>query len=262
MQVVVVEMKEKKYYAAIKQKFTELFESKGYKAHFEITADKKKFSNLLKSKIQENRRIIFAFLAKSQPDITGFVSKRGSTDFVIIDVNPNELDLDSIYQARRYAKLFYARYAFLVSNKEIPEEIKKLEKIVSVLSLPDNRNITLAQFEAPNAQVADELDDLSSCVKRFMEEHKAYKAESMTINEAIEEFDEDPVPVVLVKETVKQLKQVQEMDEVVGLLKPTLDGKLPLMDAQKNLDKAIQLLERQKLVGSFKDWYPENPFKK
>jgi hypothetical protein len=260
--VVVVEMEEKKYYAAMKQKFTELFESKGYKAHFEITSGKKKFSNLLKNKIQKNRQIIFAFFAKSRPDITGFVSKHGSTDFVIIEINPKELDLDSIYKARRYAKLFYARYAFLVSNEEIPEEIKKLEKIVNVLSLPDNRIITLAQFEAPAAQVADELGDLSSSVKKFMEEHKAYKAESMTINEAIDEFYEDPVPVVLVKETIKQLKKVQEMDELVGLLKPILDGKFSLMNAQKNLNKAIQLLEQQKLAGSFKNWYPENPFKK
>jgi len=124
-----MEPKEQDYYSCIMQKFTELFESKGYKACFEITASKK-FSNRLKSKISDYRHIIFYFLKDVAPDITGFVEKGDFVDFVIIEVKNEEIKLDHIYQTRRYAELFDAKFAFLVSTEEIPEEIKRLSKVV------------------------------------------------------------------------------------------------------------------------------------
>jgi hypothetical protein len=128
--------KEENYYDGIKQRFTDLFQSKGYEAYFEKTANKK-FSNKLKSKIPDYRHIIFYFLKDVAPDITGFVLKGNFADFVIIEVKNEEIKLDHIYQARKYAELFEAKFAFLVSTVEIPEEIKRLAKVVHpLLSAP------------------------------------------------------------------------------------------------------------------------------
>jgi hypothetical protein len=150
-----IEEVEKSYYPLILQKFTELFESKGYKIHFEITATKK-FSNKLKSKIPEYQHIIFYFLKDVAPDITGFISRDGSTYFVVIEVKNEEIKLDHIYQTRKYAELFDARFAFLISTKEIPEEIKRLSKIIySLLSLPAYRRLTLIQFDIKTKSFQD-----------------------------------------------------------------------------------------------------------
>lgn len=150
-----MEMKEESYYPFMVQRFTELFESKGYEAHFEITATKK-FSNKLKSKIPDYRHIIFYFLKDVAPDITGFVSKNGFIDFIVIEVKNEELKLDHIYQVRKYAELFDARFAFLVSTREIPEEIKRLSKVVhSLLSLPTYGRLTLIQFDVITKSLQD-----------------------------------------------------------------------------------------------------------
>ena len=148
--------KEQDYYSPIKRKLEELFESKGCKAYFEITANKK-FSNMLKSKISDYRHIIFYFLKDVAPDITGFVEKGGFLDFVIIEVKNEEIKLDHIYQARKYAELFEAKFAFLVSTREIPEEIKRLSKVVyPLLSAPSiYQSRTLVYFDEETQSFKD-----------------------------------------------------------------------------------------------------------
>lgn len=143
-----METKEKDYYTIIQWTFVELFESKGFKAYFEITANKKP-SNELKSKLSDYRHIIFYFLKDVAPDITGYIEKDGFTDFVIIEIKNEKIKLDHIYQARKYADLFEAKFAFLVSTKEIPEEIKRLSKVVyPLLSAPSiYQSRTLAHFD-------------------------------------------------------------------------------------------------------------------
>jgi hypothetical protein len=150
-----MEMKEEDYYPLIMQKFTELFKSKGYEVYFEITATKK-FSNKLKSKIPDYRHIIFYFLKDVAPDITGFISKGNFINFVIIEVKNEEIKLDHIYQARKYAELFDAKFAFLISTKEIPEEIERLARVVNyLLSLPAYRRLTLVQFSEETNALTD-----------------------------------------------------------------------------------------------------------
>jgi hypothetical protein len=148
--------KEQDYYPIIQRKFVELFESKGCKAYLEITANKK-FSNKLKSKISDYRHIIFYFLKDVAPDITGFVEKGSFTDFVVIEVKDEEIKLDYIYQARKYADLFEAKFMFLVSTKEIPQEIKALSKVVyPVLSAPSiYHSRTLVYFNGETESFKD-----------------------------------------------------------------------------------------------------------
>ena len=128
-------------------------------AHLEITANKV-YSNKVKAEIPDDREIIFNFLREAPPDILGFV-KSGilgidlDTDFVVIEVKDEILKIDHIYQARKYAELFNAEHAFLISTKEIPEELKRLSKVVtSLLDLP-NSKLVLAQFDARNSKVVD-----------------------------------------------------------------------------------------------------------
>lgn len=146
-------MPEKDHYEPIKKEFERLLSSKGT-VHLEITANKT-YSNKIKAEIPDDREIIFNFLKEAPPDILGFVksSMLGIVNFVAIEVKDEVLKLEHIYQARKYAELFHAELAFLVTTKEIPEELKRLSKVVtSLLSLPTNRLI-LAQFDPSTSKV-------------------------------------------------------------------------------------------------------------
>ncbi|MGC8935654.1 MAG: hypothetical protein ACP5LN_10885, partial [Thermoproteota archaeon] len=77
------------------------------------------FSDTLKAKIPSGYEIIFPFLKKAVPDIT-------LPGFVVAEVKKDKIELDDIYQLKKYFDLFDARFAFLISLKPIPEEIKRL----------------------------------------------------------------------------------------------------------------------------------------
>jgi len=147
---------EKNYYEPIRKEFEKLLSSKGT-AHLEITANKV-YGNKIKAEIPDDRDLIFNFLREAPPDILGFVKSdiggiNLSTDFVVIEVKDEILKLDHIYQARKYAELFHAEHTFLVSTREIPEELKRLSKVVtSLLDLPKNKLI-LSQFDTVNNKV-------------------------------------------------------------------------------------------------------------
>lgn len=139
-------MAEKDYYEPIKKEFEELFRTKG-KSYLEITAYKK-FSNKLKEEIPSNRNIIYTFLRKASPDITGFLKVDLYTRFIVVEIKDIEIELDHIFQVRKYAKLFDAKYAFLVSTYEIPVEIKELSKVTFILEdLPLYGKLILVQFD-------------------------------------------------------------------------------------------------------------------
>lgn len=143
-------MSEKDYYEPIKKEFEKLFKGKVY---LEITASKQ-YSNKLKAAFHEDREIIFKFLKEAVPDILGFIMPTAlgeffetEYDFVMIEIKSEVLKLDDVYQARKYAELFNAKHAFLVSTEEIPEELKRLSKVVpSLLSLPSNK-LALAHYD-------------------------------------------------------------------------------------------------------------------
>jgi hypothetical protein len=144
-------MRERDYYELIKRKLDEIIRTEFNNFHLEITADKK-FSNKLKAEISPHghRDIIFHFLKEAAPDITGFVKGEYSSDFIVIEIKNEEIKIDDIYQTRKYTGLFNAKYALLISTKEISEEIKRLSKVVySLLSSGySSERITLVQFDA------------------------------------------------------------------------------------------------------------------
>jgi hypothetical protein len=156
------EEEEEEYYGVVKGRLSELFEEKGVKVYLEITA-KKGFSRELKSKIPSGKEIIFLFLRKAKPDITGFVEGITSPGFVVVEVKKAKIELDDIYQLKKYADLFNASFAFLVSFKPIPEEIRRLSRQIYLLSKLRSGNIyqvfTLAHFDIQNNEFIEWFEE-------------------------------------------------------------------------------------------------------
>jgi len=128
-----LERKEDSYYRPVMEKLRQLFASKGREVHLEITVEG--FSNKLKDAIPDHKAIIFSFLGAkgARPDISGFVSEKYSKYFIVVEIKNERMKLDDVYQLRKYADLFDAKFAFLISTYEIPSEIKKLSKAASFL---------------------------------------------------------------------------------------------------------------------------------
>jgi mRNA-degrading endonuclease RelE of RelBE toxin-antitoxin system len=76
---------EREYYEFIKAKIEEILNTKFDNFYLEITTDKK-FSNKLKAEIPDYRHIIFYFLKEVAPDITGFIKREYSSDFIVISL--------------------------------------------------------------------------------------------------------------------------------------------------------------------------------
>ena len=152
------EMKESQYYESIKVVLQYLLKDKFKEIHLEITAQKK-YSNILKSEITKHgyRDIIFRFLKEAAPDITGFIKDDFSSSFIVVEVKNEIIKLDNIYQIKKYADLFDAKYALLISIKEIPEEIKRLAKVIPALLSLNNwmKKIVLVHFNYENKELID-----------------------------------------------------------------------------------------------------------
>ena len=146
---------ESSYYQQIKEALENLFVRKyGDRLTailFEVTA-RGEFSQSLKSQVQPGRDIIFVFLRQNPPDMTGFLSIKEdymNSGFVVVEFKREALKLEDIYQMKRYADLFNARHAFLVSLQPIPEEIKRLDQAIPhILYLTgSSRRLTMATFD-------------------------------------------------------------------------------------------------------------------
>jgi hypothetical protein len=152
--------KEKDYYLGLKCVLEQLLKTVyGELFHLEITATRT-FSNKLKAQIPDYRNLIFHFLKEAPPDLTGFTKEQYSTDFFVAEFKKETLRLDDIYQVRKYAELFDAKRALLITTEEIPEELKRLSKVVhSLLSLPGYHRLTLVQFDEQQGQFVDWFEE-------------------------------------------------------------------------------------------------------
>jgi len=75
---------EREYYQLIKAKLESLLKTRTNNFYLEITANKK-FSNKLKAEVSSNRDIIFLFLKEASPDITGFIKREYSSEFIVVE---------------------------------------------------------------------------------------------------------------------------------------------------------------------------------
>ena len=146
---------ERDYCESVKVWLETQLKAKTSTLHLEVTADRP-FSNTLQSQIDQHREIIFSFLKDARPDITGFLKLKPDAlrEFIVVEVKLTPIKLDDIYQVRKYAELFHASYALLVTPHEIPERIVRLSRVVfPLLSLPGYKRVTLARLHEDGSNV-------------------------------------------------------------------------------------------------------------
>jgi hypothetical protein len=126
-----------------------LLEAQFASVHLEVSAAGT-FTNVLKQMIDPSREIIFSFLRDAAPDLTGFVKRdrSSSVEFVVVEVKTTPIKLADIYQTRKYADLFDAHYALLLTPRDIPEEILRLSRVAFpyITLIPGNRHISLVKW--------------------------------------------------------------------------------------------------------------------
>jgi hypothetical protein len=154
--------RERDCYPAVKRWLESRLNQGFASVYLEVTADRT-FSNTLKAQIDRNRDLIFTFLREAAPDLAGFVKKDSSSprEFLVMEVKARPIKLDDVYQTRKYAELFDARYALLLSTCEVPEEISRLSQVLSpyLLALPAYKKLTLVTFRENGGYVAWFPDD-------------------------------------------------------------------------------------------------------
>ena len=64
--------------------------------------------------------MVLYFLREAAPDITGFIRAQYSVDFLVCEIKNEALKLDDVYQTRKYAELFDAKYCVLGVNVRDP----------------------------------------------------------------------------------------------------------------------------------------------
>ncbi len=107
------------------------------------------------------RDIVYNFLRDARPDISGFIKYENNSDLIAIEIKNKELEIGDIYQTKRYAELLNAKYALLISTKEIPIEIKRLSsKVYPLLSSGySGERITLIHFDEEKNDLVEWFED-------------------------------------------------------------------------------------------------------
>ena len=77
-------------------------------------------------------------------------------DLITVEVKRNKVELDDIYQAKKYADFFQARYGLLVSIDPVPEEIKPLHQACFVLYRFTGSRIYIGQLDVASGKIAKE----------------------------------------------------------------------------------------------------------
>ena len=114
------------------------------------------FSERIKNEISPYNEIIFSFLKKERPDLTGYIKSEYTTDFITVEVKSDSITLDDIYQAKKYADLFQAKYGFLISQRVIPTVIKRLHNRTYILRTTVGYELLrLAQWSLSKRSIID-----------------------------------------------------------------------------------------------------------
>jgi hypothetical protein len=153
---------EKELYEAIKRNLCDLFQTK-FDSHYLAITSEGIFPEEILSHVQQHDEIIFSFLKKkNSPDLTGVVElvtktepKYATFQFVTVEIKNATIGLEDVYQAKRYADLFKAKYGFLISTRPIPTAIKRLCERIPILCIAGTayERLRLAQFDAEKGQI-------------------------------------------------------------------------------------------------------------
>jgi hypothetical protein len=97
------------------------------------------------------------------PDITGYIESGILPGFIVVEVKKDKIELDDIYQLKKYSDLFDAKFSFLISLKPIPAEIKQLCQVTFLLTKLRGGDIyrafALAQFDANSKEFVEWFEE-------------------------------------------------------------------------------------------------------
>jgi hypothetical protein len=90
-------------------------------------------------------------------------STRAGARAIVVEVKKDKIELDDVYQLKKYSDLFDARFSFLVSLKPIPAEIKQLCQVTFLLAKLKGGSIyrafALAQFDANSKEFVEWFEE-------------------------------------------------------------------------------------------------------
>lgn len=137
--------KEEFLYEPIKNALKEVFTHLG-DCYLEVTC--KGLSNQLLRSL-DDFALFYVKIDKQYPDIAGFVKTTYGKEIVTVEVKSHIRKINDFFQAKRYAEVFDAKYAFLISSETIPEQIRRfINKRSTIYSFSYNKSVIIAQFDA------------------------------------------------------------------------------------------------------------------
>lgn len=154
---------EKRLYEPIREALKRKF-STTYLPYFEISAEGK-ISDVVKETLDDVCLHIIDF-ESVKPDIIGFLVPRTGGVFdtmneltgrirgnptsekIVVEVKDERLLISHLIQTKMYAEVFGASYAFLITTRPIPEQIKRFDKMKpELLSYGKGRKLILGRFD-------------------------------------------------------------------------------------------------------------------
>ena len=128
---------------------TELFELGFDSTYIEITANGQ-FSDAFKNfHIIEQVKMM---LNNLMPDISGYIDN----ELLVIEIKDEALTFETIYQAKCYAELVNAKYAFLISNEDFSAKNKAIiSRRNDLLRFNHDREILVGIFDIMTNTIKD-----------------------------------------------------------------------------------------------------------
>lgn len=139
--------KEEELYEPIKLALHEGF-SANAECHLEVTANK--ISEGLK-RFLDDQAVFILGTERRNPDIMGYITITHKTGYqerrlVVVEVKRESLTFDDIYQVKKYAEMFNAHYAFLISPEGFSEARRRFLRNGFLLSYFGYRTIIVMLF--------------------------------------------------------------------------------------------------------------------
>ena len=121
---------EAQFYKPAREALLDLFKTKD--CYLEITANRRLAEGI--KKVLTDYDLFANVVERFIPDITGYVLRSEHEKCVIVaEVKAGPTSLRDIFQTKQYAEIFGAKYAFLLSPEQMPEEISRIVKMKSTI---------------------------------------------------------------------------------------------------------------------------------
>ncbi len=119
--------------------------------------DRGQFPSELMKEIPIEKEILFSFGREAKPDLTGFVRiDTNVVDFITVEIEDGKAKLEDIYQAKRYADLWGAKYGFFITEEALPEKFRRLDRVSQIFSGFRGATIYSARYDRIANTIPDE----------------------------------------------------------------------------------------------------------